>query len=129
MTDIATRHLVLAKWLTVAQAAKRYGVCDRTVRLWLARWPVGVKINGAAYRISEPLLDLLVGGDPDERASVEAFLEGKPAGPLVCRAFGRCGALAALETFVFERARPGIEWLAEAAKIQRKAAEKPETVT
>jgi Homeodomain-like domain len=117
LSDIAFRHLVLAaKWLTVSDAADKYGVTRRTVRTWLARWPISVKINGATHRISEPLLDLCISDDPDERAAVADFLNGKPAGAPVCRAFDRCGVLRALEVFEFERARPAMEWLAVATK-------------
>jgi hypothetical protein len=119
VTDIAFRRLILAKWLTVADAAARYGACDRTVRLWLARWPVAVKINDGRHRISEPLLDLCVSDDLDERAAGAAFLAGKPAGPLVRRAFGYCDALKALDRFEFERARPAMEGLAEPKRALR----------
>jgi hypothetical protein len=59
-----------------------------------------VKINDRAYRVSEPLLDLCVSDDPDECAAVADFLDGKPAGPLVRRAFECCGALKALDTTI-----------------------------
>jgi hypothetical protein len=38
LSDIAFGHCVLAKWLTVRQAAKKYGCCDRSVREWLSKW-------------------------------------------------------------------------------------------
>jgi hypothetical protein len=101
---------------TVTDAAKKYDVHPRTVRAWLAKWPISVKINRAQHRISEPLLDLCVSDDADERTAVADFLDGKPAPPLVCRAFDRYGSLRALEQYEFERARPAMEWLAVAAK-------------
>jgi hypothetical protein len=58
---------------------------------------------------------------------VADFLDGKPVGALVCRAFERCGALRALELYEFERTRPVMEWFAVAAKIKRKVAEKSAT--
>jgi hypothetical protein len=102
--------------------------------MWLARWPIGLKICDRAHRISEPLLDLCISDDPDERAAVADFLDGKPAGPLVRRAFECCGVLRALEKYEFERARPEMKSLlgrkrGVAAKNQRKVAEKSEAVT
>jgi hypothetical protein len=80
MSTTVFRSLVLARWLTVAQAAEKYGVCDRTVRMWLASWPISAKICDRAYRVSEPLLDLCVSDDPDERAAVADFLAGSLRG-------------------------------------------------
>jgi hypothetical protein len=48
MSDFAFRHLVLAKWLTVADAAEKYGCHPRTVTIWLARVLIGTKINGSS---------------------------------------------------------------------------------
>jgi hypothetical protein len=127
LSDATFRHLVLAKPLTVADAASKYGCHERTVRGWLAKWPISVKLNGAVHRISEPLLDLCVSDDPDERAAVADFIDGKPAPALVCRAFDRCGVLKALEVYEFERTRPAMEWFAAAARIKRKVAEKSAT--
>jgi uncharacterized protein YjcR len=59
MTDPAFRNLILARSLTAAAAAEKYGCHPRTVRMWLAKWPIGMKINGAVHRVSEPLLDLV----------------------------------------------------------------------
>jgi hypothetical protein len=79
--------------------------------LWLATWPISAKICDRAYRISEPLLDLCVSDDPDERAAVADFLDGRPAGLHVRRAFECCGVLKALERYEFERARPEMKSL------------------
>jgi hypothetical protein len=62
------------------------------------------------------------------------FVDGKPAGPLVRRAFECCDALKALDRYEFVQARSVVEGLAEPKralprKIHRKLAEKPETVT
>ena len=81
MSDFAFRQLILARSMTVADAAQKYGCHPRTVTMWLTKWPVGVKINGAAYRISEPLLDLCISDDPDECAAAAEFLAGKPDWP------------------------------------------------
>jgi hypothetical protein len=60
MSDVAFRQLVLAKWLTPAQAAKKYGCSDRTVRLWLAKWGYVEGQNVAiAYRSAEGHYDRL----------------------------------------------------------------------
>lgn len=119
MNDIAFRHLIFARSMTVAAAAEKYGCHPRTVRMWLARWPIGVKINDGRHRISEPLLDLCVSDDPDERAAVEAFLDGKPAGALVHRAFEYCGASLALERFEFHRTSPAMKGLADPIQHRR----------
>jgi hypothetical protein len=69
LSDIAFRQLILAKSLTVAQAAEKYGCSDRNVRLWLAKWPIGVKICDGRHRISEPLLQLCVCAEPVNRTN------------------------------------------------------------
>jgi hypothetical protein len=100
MSDIAFRHLIIgSKSLTVRQVAERYAVSTRAVRGWLSEWPIAMKVNGGGWRVSMPLRDLAVGDDPDERTALTDFLNGKPATPLVRRAFEACGVLRALEKY------------------------------
>ena len=60
MTDwhrkLAFQQLVLAKSLSVGQAAERYGCTTRTVRYWCRNAPISCKIAGGTQRISDPLV-------------------------------------------------------------------------
>jgi hypothetical protein len=58
MSDLAHLQLVLARSMSVEQAAERYGYSERTIRHWASVAPISVRIAGGSHRISVPLADI-----------------------------------------------------------------------
>lgn len=68
MEPLEIFYLVMAKSMTVGEAAQRYGRSQRTIRRWFA--------GGPHRNLSLPLADLYALGD---RRALADFLGGKPA--------------------------------------------------
>jgi hypothetical protein len=103
---IAWLVLVLAKSLSVEQAARRYGVTARTVGRWAWHVPISCKIAHGSRRISVPLCDVFVIG---EQAALWRLLDGD-IDPVIADSFafhGACDALAAYAEKVGHRGHPG----------------------
>ena len=66
-----------------AEAAKRAGIAQRTMREWVGLYPIGRKI-GRRVKVSKAALQMLLDGDD---AALEAYASGDRTSELVVRYF------------------------------------------
>ncbi|CAJ0867489.1 hypothetical protein AMST5_01959 [freshwater sediment metagenome] len=71
--DHVLRPFDRAEAVTVASAAKKAGVSERTVQNWCVAHRIGRRIAGGPWRVSSPALLMLLDGD--ERA-LRAYRQG-----------------------------------------------------
>jgi hypothetical protein len=107
MTDwhrkLAFQQLVLAKSLSVGQAAERYGCTTRTVRYWCRNAPISCKIAGGTQRISDPLLSVYAAGGDQE---LWDFVFHGRVSEIVLVAFDQHGVPEALADYVAKSGNP-----------------------
>lgn len=73
---------------TLAQAARRAGKSESTVRNWCVNRGIGRRIAGGTWSVSRPALEMLLDGD---EAALLAYHNGDRLGPLVRGYFERAG--------------------------------------
>jgi hypothetical protein len=97
-------QLVLAKSLSVEQAAKRYGCQPRTIRRWCWVAPISCRIAGGSRRVSVPLADVYAAG---ECRALRDFLDGHIS-EIITDAFDAHGAGDVLDQYAKKGGNPGI---------------------
>lgn len=76
--------------MTLAQAARRSGKSESTVRNWCLRWGIGRRVAGGIWHVSRPALEMLLDGDDEALA---AYHSGDRSSAQVYRYFERTGVL------------------------------------
>lgn len=75
---------------SLAQAARRAGKSQSTVRGWCLNHGIGRRVAGGIWSVSKPALEMLLDGD---QAALRAYHNGDRSGALVQKYFQRtCGA-------------------------------------
>ena len=75
---------------TLAQAARRAGKSESTVRNWCLNHGIGRGVVGGTWAVSKPALEMLL---DDDRDALRAYHAGNRTGPVVRPYFERCGLL------------------------------------
>ena len=75
---------------SLAQAARRAGKSESTVRSWCLNHGIGRRVVGGTWSVSKPALEMLLDGD---QAALLAYHSGDRSGALVRPYFERCGLL------------------------------------
>ena len=81
------RPYILAERIGTAEAARRAGRSERTIREWCCLHRIGRRIGGR-WAVSAVALDMLLNGD---NSSLDAYLAGNRTLPAVVTYFERCG--------------------------------------
>jgi hypothetical protein len=92
---LAFMQLVLARSISIEQAAARYGRHERAIRRWCWVAPISVRVAGGSRRVSIPLADLYAAG---ERKALLDFPDGRVS-EIVGDAFAAYGMTDALERY------------------------------
>ena len=73
---------------TLAQAARRAGKSESTVRNWCLNHGIGRRVVGGTWSVSRPALEMLLDGDD---IALKAYHSGDRSGPIVKPYFVRAG--------------------------------------